>query len=81
MHFIEPVTFGFFLIFQRADCPQARWPELGPGWCYLLLWTVRSVNACFALFLSEAHLVVADVLSEGPEHSAHTWIFQKASPI
>jgi hypothetical protein len=43
----------------------------GPGRCSLLLRTVRSVNVCFALFLFEAHLGVADGLPEGPEWSMH----------
>jgi hypothetical protein len=45
--------------------------ELGPGQCSLLLQTIRSVNASFAKFLSEAHLGVADVPPEGPGRSVH----------
>jgi hypothetical protein len=60
MHFTEPVTFGFSSFSTSGRyAPEAGWSELGPGRCSLLLRTVRSVNVCFALFLSEAHLGVA----------------------
>jgi hypothetical protein len=50
MHFTELVTFRFFWFFSttRRSAPKAGRSELGPGWCSLLLRTVRSVNSCFA---------------------------------
>jgi hypothetical protein len=49
MNFTEPVTFGllWFSMVGRS-MPEARWSELGLGWCLLLLRTVRRVNASFA---------------------------------
>jgi hypothetical protein len=74
MHFTEPVTFGFsgFSTSGRST-PECRWFELGPGRFSLILRTVRSVNACFALFLSEAHLGVAYGSPKGPgRYSGHS---------
>jgi hypothetical protein len=42
------------------SAPEPGWSELALGRCSLLLQTVHSVNACFALFLSKAHLGVAN---------------------
>jgi hypothetical protein len=72
MNFTEPVTFRFlWFSMGRRSAPDSRWFELGFGWCSLLLQTVRSVNASFALFLSEAHLGVVDGLPEGHGRSVH----------
>jgi hypothetical protein len=61
VHFTEPVTFGFSSISMSGrSTPDARRSKLGPRRCTLLRRIVCSVNACFALFLSEAHLGVAD---------------------
>jgi hypothetical protein len=72
VHFTEPITFGFSSISMSGrSAPDARRSKLGPGRCTLLRRIVRSVNACFALFLSEAHLGVVDGPLEGPGRSAH----------
>ena len=68
MHFIEPVTFDFFLFSTSGrSAPEAERSELGPTRRSLLLRTVHSV----AQFMSEAHLSVADGPPEGPGWSAH----------
>jgi hypothetical protein len=59
MHFTELVTFGVFLFFNGRT-PEARRSALGLIWCPLLLRTVRSVNAVFAVFWFEAHPGVVD---------------------
>jgi hypothetical protein len=61
IHFTEPVTFGFFSSPPIGrSAPEAGWSALGLGRCLLFYRTVRSVDLCFALVLSEAHPSVAD---------------------
>ena len=48
IHFIEPVTFGFFGSSPTGrSAPEAERSELGLGRCSLLHRTVCSVNLCF----------------------------------
>jgi hypothetical protein len=45
IHFIEPVTFGFFWFSPTGrSAPEAGRFALGLGRCLLLHWTVRSVD-------------------------------------
>jgi hypothetical protein len=71
MHFTEPVTFGFFLVFQRPDGPRLRPddPRLVSDGARFS--TKRSIvlTCVFAVFLSEAHLGVADGPPQGPGRS------------
>jgi hypothetical protein len=78
MHFTKPVTFGFssFSTIGRS-APEAGRSALGPEWCWLLLWTARSVNSIFAMFLSEAHPSVVNGLLQGPGRSAHRCFSKK----
>jgi hypothetical protein len=72
IHFIEPVTFGFFGSSPTGrSAPEAGRSALGLGRCLLFHRTVRRVDLCFfALVLSEAHPSVADGPPQGPGRSA-----------
>jgi hypothetical protein len=66
MHFTEPLTFGFFLVFQRPDSPRlvsdgARFSFRRPV----------VLTCVFAVFLFEAHPSVANGPPQGPGRSAH----------
>jgi hypothetical protein len=79
MHFIEPVTFEFFLVFQRPDGPRLRSDDP----CLVLddarFSFGRSVvlTCVFAVFLSEAHPSVADSPPQGPRRSTHRCFSKK----
>jgi hypothetical protein len=71
IHFTEPVTFGFFGSSPTGrSAPEAGRSALGLGRCLLFHQTVRSVDLCFALVLSEAHPSVTDGPPQGPGRSA-----------
>jgi hypothetical protein len=71
IHFTEPVTFKFFgSSLTGRSAPEAGRSALGLGRCLLSHRTIRSVDLCFALVLSEAHPSVADGPPQGPGRSA-----------
>jgi hypothetical protein len=61
MHFIEPVTFGFFLVFQRPDGSHLRsdGPRLVSDGAHFSIERSIVLTCVFAVFLSEAHPGVA----------------------
>jgi hypothetical protein len=59
------------------SAPEAIRSVLGLGQCWLLLRMVRSVNLCFAVFLSEAHSGVMGGPPQGPGRSAHRCLSKK----
>jgi hypothetical protein len=83
MHFTEPVTFGFFLVFQRPDGPCLRpdGPRLVSDGARFSIGRSVVLTCVFVVFLSEAHPGVVDGLPQGPGRSTHMCFFQKASPI
>jgi hypothetical protein len=82
IHFIEPVTFGFFGSSPTGrSAPEAGRSARGLGRSLLSLRTVRSVDMGFALVLSEGHPGVADGPPQGPGRSALSLFFQKASHV
>jgi hypothetical protein len=72
MHFTEPVTFGFFLGFQRPNGPRL----VSDGARFSI---ERSVvlTCVFVVFLSEAHHSVAVGPPQGPVRSAHMCFSKK----
>jgi hypothetical protein len=71
IHFTEPVPFGVFGSVPTGwSAPEAGRSALGLGRCLLFHQTVRSVDLCFALILSEGHPGVADGPPQGLGRSA-----------
>jgi hypothetical protein len=79
MNFTEPVTFGFFLFFQRPDGPRLRPndPCLVSDGARFSIGRSVVLTCVFAVFLSEAHPGVTDGLPQGPGQSAHRCFFPK----
>jgi hypothetical protein len=73
MNFTEPVTFGFFLVLQQPDGPRLRsvGPRLVSDGARFSIERSVVLTCIFAVFLSEAHLSVADGPPQGPGRSAH----------
>jgi hypothetical protein len=71
--FIEPITFGFFLVSQRSDGPCLRpdVPRLVSNGARFSFGQPIVLSCVFAVFLSEAHPGVANSLSQGPRRSTH----------
>jgi hypothetical protein len=67
MYFTEPITFGFFLFFQRPDGPRLRpdSPCLVPDGARFSFGRSVVLTYVFAEFLSKAHPIVADSLRIG----------------
>jgi hypothetical protein len=79
MHFTEPVTFEFFLVFQRPDGPRLRpdGPRLVPNDARFSFERSIILTCVFAVFLSEAHPGVVDGPPQGPRRSAHKCFSKK----
>lgn len=73
MHFTEPVTFSFFLDFQRLYDPRLRpdGPRLVSDGASFSFGQFAMLTRVFAVFLSEAHPSVADGPPQGVGRSAH----------
>jgi hypothetical protein len=72
MHFTEPITFGFFLVFQRPDGPRL----VSDGARFSIRRSIV-LTCVFAVFLSEAHPSVAVGPPQGPGRSAHMCFSKK----
>jgi hypothetical protein len=83
MHFTEPITFRFFLVFHRPDGPRLRpdGPRLVSDGAHFSIGRSIVLTCVFAVFLSEAHPAVADGPPQWTRRSAHRCFFQKSSPV
>jgi hypothetical protein len=80
MHFTEPITFGFFLVFQQHDSPCLRpdGPLLVSDAARFSIGRSIVLTCVFAVFLSEAHTGVADGPPQGPGRSTRRWFSKKS---